>query len=76
MLPMHYRPTTGGEVLMRDFTPALPPPGQRSLWLRAAEMAIAFWRRTAADERISAEFRDEARRVLARTSDLRDRLGP
>jgi hypothetical protein len=73
MLPMHYRPNAAGEVVTREFVPPLPPPQQRSLWLRAADIAVTFWEGALADSRISDEFRAEAARVLDAASLLRER---
>jgi hypothetical protein len=73
MLPMHYRPNAAGEVVAREFVPPLPPPQQRSLWLRAADIAVTFWEGALADSRISDEFRAEAARVLDAASLLRER---
>ena len=60
MLPMAYAPLPGGEVPPRAFTPALPPPAQRTLWLAACSAAIGFWTRAASDSRISDGFRATA----------------
>ena len=57
MLPMTYAPLPGGEVPPRAFTPALPPPAQRTTWLAACSAAIGFWRCAACDSRISEGFR-------------------
>ena len=57
MLPMMYAPLPGGEVPQRPFAPPLPLPPQREVWMRACRAALAFWERTAADTRISADFR-------------------
>ena len=60
MLPMAYAPLPGGEVAPRAFMPAAPPPAQRAVWLAACSAAISFWRRAAADSRISEGFRATA----------------
>ena len=57
MLPMMYAPARGGEVAAREFSPALPLPPERPVWLRAAEAATSYWMRCAGDARISPGFR-------------------
>ena len=61
MLPMAYAPLAGGEVPQREFSPPLPLPTQRPAWAHAFQGAIAYWRRAAMDERISAPFRQICR---------------
>jgi hypothetical protein len=56
MLPMRYAPVRGVELPQRDYQPALPLPGERDLWLKAADAAIAFWHLAATDKRISPGF--------------------
>lgn len=72
MLPMLYGPVSGGELPARRFAPALPLPGEREAWLRAAHSAAAYWEGAAADSRISDQFRlhcaanaEEVRRLAA-----------
>lgn len=57
MLPMLYAPLSGVELPLRTFTPALPLPSEQGAWQVAAQAAVEFWRRCAADARISAPFR-------------------
>lgn len=57
MLPMLYAPLSGVELPLRTFTPALPLPTEQGAWQVAAQAAMEFWRRCAADARISAPFR-------------------
>lgn len=57
MLPMLYAPLPGGEVPMRSFEPPLPLPAQRSAWVAACSVAIAFWTRASRDTRVSDGFR-------------------
>ena len=57
MLPMGHAPLPGGEVASRLFSPPLPLPTQRPVWLVACAAALVFWQRVAADTRISAAFR-------------------
>lgn len=57
MLPMLYAPARGVELAPRQFEPALPLPRETRTWLRAARVALEFWRLASGDERISAGFR-------------------
>ena len=70
MLPMAYAPLAGGEVSPRDFTPALPTPPQRSVWLAACAIAIEFWTEAATDTRVSDSFRGICRANATRLRDL------
>jgi len=74
MLPMAYAPLAGGEVPPRDFTPPPPLPTQRKTWLDACTTAIAFWRRAAADRRVSEPFRDTCRANAVRLLDTAERV--
>lgn len=56
MLPMRYAPQRGGEVPAQTYAPALPLPTEAGEWQRAAQAAITYWTRCAADSRISADF--------------------
>ena len=66
-LPMLYRPASTGEVVEREFDPLDAPPNEIAAWTRAAEMALVFWRRVAADARVSPEFRAIAAGNAVRT---------
>lgn len=57
MLPMRYAPARGVEVAPREFEPTLPLPRETRTWLRAARVALEFWRLAGDDKRISAGFR-------------------
>jgi hypothetical protein len=57
MLPMRYAPLRGGEVTPHTFSPSLPLPAEAIEWQAAALAAITYWRRCAADPRISEPFR-------------------
>lgn len=57
MLPMMYAPLPGGELSMPHYSPALPTPQQRELWLEACASALEFWLLASGDERISPKFR-------------------
>jgi hypothetical protein len=57
MLPMMYAPSRGGELPGRTYTAALPLPGELSVWGQVAEVAIDYWARCSADQRISGDFR-------------------
>ena len=63
MLPMLYRPIAG-ELVPRDFASTAPRPSVHTLavWPQACELAVRFWQTAAEDERISAGFRELARR--------------
>jgi hypothetical protein len=58
MLPMLYAPQRGVELVERVFTPHLPLPKDRPIWIKAATGALVFWQRAAHDPRISEGFRD------------------
>ncbi|MBV8504133.1 MAG: type II toxin-antitoxin system HipA family toxin YjjJ [Paucibacter sp.] len=58
MLPMAYRPQVGVELPEVRFAPCMPLPGQREAWSEAAEAALQFWQRAAADSHVSAGFRE------------------
>ena len=74
MLPMAYAPLPGGEVPPHVFTPAMPQPAQRQLWLPACSAAIGFWTEVAADSRISEAFRSTAAANAQTLSNLADRV--
>lgn len=57
MLPMQYAPGRGVELPPVQFRPTRPLPEQEDDWRAAARAALAFWRRAADDDRISADFR-------------------
>lgn len=63
MLPMLFRPGAGGEIVPRQFNPTLPPSRLQEEWDEVRPWAEEFWRRVAAEERISPEFREIARRA-------------
>lgn len=56
MLPMLWAPLAGGEIVERTLTPLPPVPRQTADWLIAAPWALTFWRRLAADSRLSPDF--------------------
>jgi hypothetical protein len=58
MLPMAYAPLRGGELPVRRYQPELPLPDETAGWQLAAPAAILFWQTCAADQRISAPFRE------------------
>lgn len=62
MLPMHYAPTRGVELVQPSFTPRLPLPPEREAWQQAAQVAITFWDRAGSDRRISEGFRQTCSR--------------
>jgi serine/threonine protein kinase HipA of HipAB toxin-antitoxin module len=57
MLPMRFRPAVSGEIVERRYEIALPAPEQAADWRTAAPMAREFWRRVAAEARVSSAFR-------------------
>lgn len=57
MLPMTYAPVRGVELPARSYAPRLPLPAQAAAWKDASRAALAFWKLTANDKRISAGFR-------------------
>ena len=73
MLPMHYAPLPGGELPTRPFEPALPLPPQRTTWVVACAVAIDFWRRAAADDRIGVAFRRTCAANALRLGQLADK---
>ena len=75
MLPMHYRPTTAGEIADRPFEIAVAPPRQQAAWQRAAELAIAFWAHVADDPLVSAAFRATAATNRRAVADAHRRIG-
>lgn len=56
MLPMLYAPGNQGELGARDFVPRPPLPAVADVWPQAAEAALDFWTRVAADSRVSGNF--------------------
>ncbi|TMH59351.1 MAG: hypothetical protein E6H53_08220 [Betaproteobacteria bacterium] len=74
MLPMAYAPLAGGEVPIRDYTPALPLPSQQATWLAACAIAIDFWNGASLDTRISGPFRVICRANAARLRDVAEKL--
>jgi hypothetical protein len=57
MLPMMYRPNTQGEVIERAFELAAIDTLDLRHFDAAQEMAMSFWERVIADERISDDFK-------------------
>lgn len=70
MLPMMYRPNQQGEVVGREFEPALLDRLELRCLPQAQQMALAFWQRVQQDERISAGFKSLAARHAARVAAL------
>jgi len=58
MLPMAYAPVRGGELPGYRFDPPQPRPEDAEAWKAAAQAAIVFWQRCAADDRVCAAFRE------------------
>ncbi|WP_077003328.1 hypothetical protein [Variovorax sp. KK3] len=63
---MIYAPIAGELVSRDDFDPSRLAPTADTLrvWAHASSLAIAFWRSAAEDKRISAGFREMAKRHL------------
>ena len=57
MLPMLYRPATGGSVVARAFDPPPPRPAALPCWSEAAAVASRYWQQVAAHPGISDDFR-------------------
>ncbi|WP_147653871.1 type II toxin-antitoxin system HipA family toxin YjjJ [Vulcaniibacterium gelatinicum] len=57
MLPMHFRPSAGGEVVPREYAVVLPAPEHRDDWHAAARIAHRFWQHAADATMISPAFR-------------------
>ena len=74
MLPMRYAPLPGGEVPPRVFTPALPLPAQRAVWLASCGVAIDFWTDAGSDSRVSEPFRKICRANALRLGDVAARV--
>lgn len=74
MLPMLWAPTVGGEVVSREFDPLPPTPADAAEWGVAAGRAETFWRRLAADGRITPEFAEISREAGAAVARLRERF--
>lgn len=75
MLPMQYRPGSGGAVVPSEYRPAVPTPADMRYWLQAAAWADIYWQRVAGHVEISDDFRQIAetnRGVIAR---MRRRFG-
>lgn len=60
MLPMLYRPSDGGDIVQREFSPPYPNAMNGQVWQRALEMAIEYWHRLAETPEISPDFREIA----------------
>lgn len=74
MLPMRYAPLAGGELPGTEWTPPVPLPRQRAVWLVACRAALEFWDCMAGDVRISPAFRDFGRVQTAVLRDLAARI--
>ncbi|WP_091800411.1 type II toxin-antitoxin system HipA family toxin YjjJ [Lysobacter sp. yr284] len=74
MLPMHYRPSAGGEIHERPLTPPMAL-GDVQRWRWAADAASDFWNAVAGDDRIGPAFRAIARQNLQRIGSGQARFG-
>jgi len=77
-LPMTWAPTSTGEFVdpaSRVFAPRPPLPAALPDWCEAAAWAADFWRRVAADERVSRFSAARAREAGAVVARMRDHFG-
>lgn len=58
MLPMMYKPLSGGEVPNKQFEPNLPLPQEQAEWTIAYGAALQFWLSASQDTRISQGYRE------------------
>ena len=56
MLPMLWAPSSGGEIVYRDFQLLPPTPATAPFWREMLPLARKFWESAAADPLISAEM--------------------
>lgn len=61
-LPMHYAPTSDGQVRERDFTMPAPTADTWDVWNDAKELAISFWDRCSGNQLITDAMRKTANR--------------
>lgn len=57
MLPMHFRPSSTGEVVERTFEPKLPKPEDQVIWLEMYPHAITYWQQVQQCAEISSDFK-------------------
>lgn len=70
MLPMYYRPNAHGEVIEREWTPALIGRLEFRHLPRCVGMAQEFWDQVLADSRISDNFKEVAQRHMGKIRNL------
>ena len=75
MMPMLYAPGAQGDLGSRVFAPGPPLPAIAAIWAKVAPVALAFWARVTADERISQEFRAIAQAAGATIQRMQTRFG-
>jgi HipA-like C-terminal domain len=75
MLPMLWAPGAQGDLGQRVFAPRPPLPAIATIWKEVAPVALAFWARVVADERISREFRAIAQAAGAAIQGMLTRFG-
>lgn len=75
MLPMLWAPRIADATPAPEFAPTLPLPADREIWQEAAVLAEAFWRRVAADDRVSSDFAQIADRAGQTVTRLRTHFG-
>ncbi len=72
MLPMLWAPTAGHATPSPLFSPVPPLPEETALWREATGCALDFWRRVAADDAVSPEFRGIAGRAGEQVQRMRE----
>lgn len=73
MLPMQFRPGSGGEIIPRELDIRLPTPDLRDEWALAAAAAETFWTEVLSHPRITDGFRSiatQAREKVTRARQL------
>lgn len=74
MLPMLFRPGSGGEIVPRELEIRPPLPEQRAEWLAAAAAAEDFWSQVTACQQVTEGFRPIARQAWAKVARARELL--
>ena len=74
MLPMRYRPSNSGEIVVRDPNPVPPPPQALELWRSASLCSLDFWNTVKDRAEVSESFKDIADANLGGIEKLRKRL--
>lgn len=64
MLPMHFRPSSTGEVVERTFAPKLPKPEDQAAWLKMYPHAVHYWQRITEHSEITSPFKQIAGQAI------------